>query len=157
MGPIQFLLPFGSKRTRAARDRAWEYVDNLVAEALELRRQGKLDLEIDDAAEYNFLREVARDTDDPVMLRTQILNILLASRDTTAGLLSNFFHLISRDPRVYAKLRSEVRQGIGNELPTDAELKNLVYLRWCMNESKSISKPHAKWLCPSQDQPAPAK
>ena len=136
MGPIQFLFPFGSKKTRAARDRAWAYIDEFVSEALDLRRMGKLDAEIDDAAEYNFLREVARNTDDPVMLRTQILNILLASRDTTAGLLGNFFHLVSRDRRVFQKLKDEVAERLQGELPTDVQIKDMVYLRWCINESK---------------------
>ncbi|KAH8899807.1 cytochrome P450 [Thozetella sp. PMI_491] len=135
MGPVQFLVPFNDRGIRGARDRAWAYVDSFVAEALELRRLGKLEPGLeDDAAEYNFLHEVARDTDDPVMLRTQILNILLASRDTTAGLLSNFFYVIVRDQRVFAKLKKEIQEHLHGELPTDPQLKNMVYLRWCINE-----------------------
>jgi cytochrome P450 len=143
MGPLSMFVPFRLDKNRvAARDRAWAYVDRFVVEALELRRTGKLDhpsadsANDDGAPEYNFLREAARDTDDPVELRTQVLNILLASSDTTSALLSNFFWELSRHPEVFARLKSEIQETLRGELPTDVQLKNMVYLRWCINECK---------------------
>lgn len=45
---------------------------------------------------YVFLKELAKQTRDPTELRSQLLNILLAGRDTTAGLLGKEPVLLSR-------------------------------------------------------------
>lgn len=117
MGPIQFLMPFANSKTEESRLRAWRYVDVFVEQALELRRSGKLDDNTtddgDEGPEYNFLRELAKDTDDPVELRSQILNILLASRDTTACLLGNFLYSVLRHPEMNCRLREGLKRGWG--------------------------------------------
>jgi hypothetical protein len=63
---------------------------------------------------YVFLQELAKATSDPLELRSQVLNILLAGRDTTAGLLSWTFYLLARHPNVYAKLRSAILDQFGS-------------------------------------------
>jgi len=142
MGPLRGFSV--NRQADGARQRAWAYIDRFVEDALEMRRSGKL-AALDDGGEigdggdgatvkYNFLRELARDTDDRDMLRDQILNVLLASRDTTAGLLSNLFFMLARHPEAYAKLRAEVEDMFHGELPTEEELKNMPYLRHCINE-----------------------
>jgi cytochrome P450 len=87
---------------------------------------------------YVFLHELARSTDDKRRLRDELLNVLLAGRDTTASLLSNMWFCIAKRPEIFAKLRSEVEEQLGGELPTYEQLKDLKYLRWCMNECKSL-------------------
>ena len=47
--------------------------------------------ELDEQKGYVFLYELAKQTRDPKVLRDQLLNILVAGRDTTAGLLSFVF------------------------------------------------------------------
>ncbi|KAI0020966.1 cytochrome P450 [Xylariomycetidae sp. FL0641] len=125
-------------RTRAARDRAWAYIDRYVDAALALRDQ-KPDAEAEDAhlGGYCFLRELARATDDRALLRTQILNVLLASRDTTAAHLGNFFFSMARHPGAYARLRAEVLEVVGpaGVLPTEEHFRRMPWLRWCINES----------------------
>ncbi|CEJ61686.1 hypothetical protein PMG11_10210 [Penicillium brasilianum] len=56
--------------------------------------------------EWSRTEELAKETQDPDELRSQLLNILLAGRDTTAGLLGWTFHLLSRQVHVYEKLRT---------------------------------------------------
>ncbi|PQE15090.1 cytochrome P450 alkane hydroxylase protein [Rutstroemia sp. NJR-2017a BVV2] len=59
---------------------------------------------------------------------------LLAGRDTTASLLSNLFFMLARYPDVFEKLRAEVMT-LNGQLPSYDELRNLKYLRQCINES----------------------
>ncbi len=121
-----------------AKKRAWAYIDSFVDRALEMRACNGSSKESDDTdgsnVEYNFLRELARDTDDGDVLRDQILNVLLASRDTTAGLLSNLFFMLAKHPDVYRKLRDEVDTTLRGQLPSQDALKDMTYLRWCINE-----------------------
>lgn len=53
-----------------------------------------------DQERYVFLKELAKDTRDPKLLRDQLLNILLAGRDTTASLLSSVFYELAGNPKV---------------------------------------------------------
>jgi cytochrome P450 len=141
MGPLQ-IFSFDSA-AKGARARACAYVDRFVDEALLKRenRKMKIDLDEDDGAEYNFLEELSAMTTDRTMLRDQVLNVLLASRDTTAALLSNMFNELSRKPDTYAKLRHEVLTRISGDLPTEEEMNNMTYLRWCLNEGKQARNP----------------
>ena len=110
-----------------------EFVDRYVQRGLEYRRN--LDLEKNEDERYVFLHELVKRTDDPVQIRSELLNVLLAGRDTTASLLSNVFFMLARTPSVWAKLRVEV-DALNGELPTYAQIKDMKYLRAVLNECK---------------------
>ncbi|KAM3500514.1 hypothetical protein MY11210_009503 [Beauveria gryllotalpidicola] len=69
--------------------------------------------EEEDGTEYVFLNELAKETRDPEVLRNQLLNILLAGRDTTAGLLGWATLRLARQPAAYARLRAAVLADFG--------------------------------------------
>ncbi|KAL8738307.1 MAG: hypothetical protein Q9181_000896 [Wetmoreana brouardii] len=86
-----------------------------------------------------WLQSVARFTRDRKVIRDQIVNILLAGRDTTAGTLSFLFKELSAHPAVYAKLRQEILATCGggarNNAPSYEDLKSMPYLQHCINET----------------------
>lgn len=84
---------------------------------------------------YVFLHELCKRTLDKTELIDQLLNILLAGRDTTASLLSITFFILARRPEIWTKLRKEVLELDGRE-PTFEDLKSMTYLSWVLNESK---------------------
>ncbi|KAI3405951.1 hypothetical protein KGF56_001170 [Candida oxycetoniae] len=87
---------------------------------------------------YVFLYELAKQTRDPIVLRDQALNILLAGRDTTAGLLSFAIFELARNPDSWQKLREEVLDKFGpSELQdiTFENLKKCEYLKAVLNET----------------------
>jgi cytochrome P450 len=85
-----------------------------------------------------FLNALSEYTHDKQTLRDQLVNTLLAARDTTAATLSWLCYELSYNPDKYAKLRSEVLSVLGTDRqPTYEELKNMKYLQWCINESIS--------------------
>ena len=57
---------------------------------------------------YTFLYELLKITNDPYVLQSETLNVLLAGRDTTASLLSHTFHQVARRPDVWVKLQAEI-------------------------------------------------
>jgi cytochrome P450 len=85
---------------------------------------------------YTFLHELASFTQDPKVLRDQLVAILLAGRDTTASSLSWTLYELSRHPEVVRKLREEIIATVGLEKqPTYADLKSMKYLQNVMNET----------------------
>ncbi|RPB02863.1 cytochrome P450 [Choiromyces venosus 120613-1] len=93
------------------------------------------------SGKYVFLDAIAAETKDAKYLRDQCLNILLAGRDTTAGLLGFTFWLLARHPHVYQKLREEILSAFGTSRngegrrPSFSALKDVTYLRYVLNET----------------------
>jgi len=61
-------------------------------------------------------------TRDPIELRDQILQVLLAGRDTTSALMSWVILLLARDPAQYKKLRDIITSQFGTEDNPTTEL-----------------------------------
>ena len=113
-----------------------DFVDKFVQKGLEYREmldRGKKDPKADDR--YVFLYELVKRTTDPVQLRAELINILLAGRDTTASLLSDTWFVLARRPDIWAKLREEV-DALGGAKPTFEQIKQMKYLKWVLNECK---------------------
>jgi cytochrome P450 len=112
------------------------YVDKFVDSALQFRAQMDEEKHTGSKDEkYYFIQEVVKQTTDKKRIRDELINILLAGRDTTASLLSNMFFQFAKQPKIYAKLRDEVAS-LEGQTPTYEELRGLKYLKWCLNECK---------------------
>lgn len=117
-----------------------QFIDHYVNLALRTSSAGeKVAEEGSHKERYVFLEELASRTRDPVELRAQLLNILLAGRDTTASLLSWLFHSLLRHPEVFEKLRATIIEEFGSyenpENITFSSLKGCSYLQHCLNET----------------------
>lgn len=106
------------------------FADDIIADALEEHRRQDFSQD----KKYTFLHELITRTQDPYTLRSELLNVLLAGRDTTAGLLSNTWHVLSKRPDIWAKLKKEVDE-LGGERPSYSMIKEMKYLRHVLNES----------------------
>jgi cytochrome P450 len=82
---------------------------------------------------YCFLQELAKDVRDPKELRDHALNVLIAGRDTTAGLLAITFFVLARRPDVWSKLRKSV-EDLHGQRPTFEQLKEMRYLQFVLKE-----------------------
>jgi cytochrome P450 len=110
------------------------YIDTFVQKALNLDEK---QLESGEKRKYVFLEELAQVTRDPIEIRDQLLSILVAGRDTTAGLLCFLFRELASHPQAFEKLRSAILYEFGtdNTKLTFASLKDCQYLQWCLNET----------------------
>jgi cytochrome P450 len=113
-----------------------KFISYYVDRALKYREKQQEEYDEFGRKKYYFLKELANETQDPVLMRDQAMNILLAGRDTTAGTLSFTFAMLLRNKHVFYKLRNEVLNTFG----TDTEnisfhtLKRCDYLRHVLNE-----------------------
>ncbi len=121
------------------------YIDSHVDKAIQEQRHSQKDRskqkdesQDDGSSRYIFLKELAKMTDDRLVLRDQLLGIFLAGRDTTAALLSNLFFVLARNPAVHKRLQDEITTTLNGRAPTLDDLKGLKYLGACLNESQYI-------------------
>ena len=114
-----------------------KYVDGIVHRALNSKN--------DDAKapnqvkRYDFISELIASTQDTQEIRDSALTLVLAGRDTTAGLLGWIFFFLARQPQVFKRLRSEILTRFGSEaVPSELDypmLKSLPYLQSVINET----------------------
>ena len=83
---------------------------------------------------HAFLHELLSQTSDRVKIRSELLNLFVAARDTTASLLSNVWFELSKRPDIWARLREELDTLEGSP-PSYDQLKEKKYLRAVLNES----------------------
>ncbi|KAH7378645.1 putative cytochrome P450 alkane hydroxylase [Cadophora sp. MPI-SDFR-AT-0126] len=134
-----------SKEFREANRICHQLVDYYVKTALEPTADRDIKSP-QDRERYIFLEALAKDTRDPKLLRDQLLNILLAGRDTTASLLSSVFYELARNPKVWAILRNEIVERFGTAKKPKAEisftaLKDIPYLRYVLDEALRMYPP----------------
>lgn len=133
LGPISWLRY--NRRAETAKLRVFDYIDKYI----EVSRLRQTSPELD-GGRKNFMHDLEAAIEDRKTLRDQILHILLASRDTTASLLSNLFFTLAKEPDIYSKLREEIMTTVGQAIPTFDELKDMRYLKWCVNECMSSAE-----------------
>ncbi|KAJ7048749.1 cytochrome P450 monooxygenase pc-1 [Mycena amicta] len=86
-----------------------------------------------------LLEELLMSTDDPKVLRDEILNILLAGRDTTMHVMTMVIYFLATYPDVCIRLRGEVLSHVGPvRRPTYDDIKDMKYLRAVINESMRL-------------------
>ena len=138
LADLYFLYNPKSFRNNCAEVHA--FADYYVNLALNPDQKSARDLETGSKKDkYVFLQELTKQTRDPTELRSQLLNILLAGRDTTAGLLGWTFYSLVRHPQIFRKLRTEIVDRFGTyRHPRDitfASLKSCSYLQYIMSET----------------------
>ena len=135
-GPLVKRLPFLFDVGNMEKDQKFvhDFVDYYVDKGIANRDQQKPGQSEEKPDRYIFIDELVRQTNDRTRIRSELLNILLAGRDTTASLLTNVWWLLSKNPTAWNKLQTEVTSLEGSH-PTFEQLKELKYLRALLNET----------------------
>lgn len=127
-----------NEESRESNRKVHEFVDGFVQKALKAVQDEKKG-DVEKPSHYVFSHALAAATQDPIELRSQLLNILLAGRDTTASLLSWTVLLLARHPDVFQRLRQTIIDEFGTYTHprnlTFATLKSCTYLQHCLNET----------------------
>ncbi|KAL9636695.1 MAG: hypothetical protein Q9204_002163, partial [Flavoplaca sp. TL-2023a] len=136
LGDLYWLI--GGKEFRRQCSIVHEFIDEAVQGAFSAEYQK------DKAADvHSFLDALIQQTRDPKVLRDQLLNVMLAGRDTTACCLTWTFlriksRLLAQHPDVLAKLRHEIGSVVGlgmtSRLPDRNDLKRMKYLNLVCKE-----------------------
>lgn len=85
---------------------------------------------------FPFILELYQDLQDPVRVRDQLVNVLLAGRDTTACTMSwTIFHLV-RHPDKLSRLKNEIGEVTqGRTAITRNDIRRMPYLKAVLDET----------------------
>ncbi|ETI28814.1 hypothetical protein G647_01266 [Cladophialophora carrionii CBS 160.54] len=125
-----YWLVGGVKFKKACRD-VHRFADQIIERNLSGDRYKK-----EEDGSSTFLDTLAKSVPDRSALRSQIINLLVAGRDTTACLLAWSFFTLVRYPHVLARLRAEVSAACEgkSELRRD-DLNSMKYLQNVIKET----------------------
>ncbi|KAJ3889160.1 cytochrome P450 monooxygenase pc-1 [Lentinula edodes] len=112
-------------------------VDEAVAKMRsqkELGQMSGLAADIDD--NETLLDHLVKQTEDPIVLKDETLNILIAGRDTTAATLTFVIYFLSMYPETMDRLRKEILEKVGpSQRPTYDDIRDMKFLRAVINET----------------------
>ncbi|KAJ3574394.1 hypothetical protein NP233_g1797 [Leucocoprinus birnbaumii] len=146
IGYLWPLLELFRDRNRRHAKVIGEWLDPLVQRALEEKRSLKANGGGESAespvSDKTFLQHLADSTDNPTIIRDQLLSMLLASRDTTACVLTFVTYLMAMHPDIAARMRAEVLTNCGqHSMPTSDQIHKLTYIRAVIDETLRLFPP----------------
>ncbi|KAF9005761.1 cytochrome P450 monooxygenase pc-3 [Hymenopellis radicata] len=114
-----------------------EFVEPLIKDAYKKKAAGESEKD----GVISLVSELVNVTDDEVAIKDELLNILVAGRDTTASLITFGVYALSRNQDVTRKLREEINAVVGERAPTYDDIRNMKYLRAFLNEVLRLYPP----------------
>ncbi|KAJ4467864.1 cytochrome P450 [Lentinula aciculospora] len=120
------------------------FLDPIIRQGVQRSRLAKESTAIIDTEKEDetVLDHLIQHTDDPIILRDEIMNLAVAGRDTTASLLTFTVYMLSQHSDVLNKLRSEILSIVGpDRRPTYDDFREMKYLRAVLNETLRLYPP----------------
>ncbi|KAI5119720.1 hypothetical protein M0805_001433 [Coniferiporia weirii] len=145
-GTIWALFEFWEDKTLKHMKTINAFIDPILNEAVEKKKKFEkvygsfVKKEIED--DGTLLDHLIDHTNDTKVLRDEILNILIAGRDTTAVTLTFALYCLAMHPDVLKRLREEILAVVGSDRsPTYDDLKEMKYLKAVINETLRLYPP----------------
>ncbi|KAF7293313.1 Cytochrome P450 monooxygenase [Mycena chlorophos] len=141
LGRIWPLFEIAGDKTKRAMGVISEYLDPIIQKAVDKKRGGGMRAMATDEEKdgMSLLDEMLDQTDDPQVLKDEMLNMLLAGRDTTMHTLTVVIYFFTMYPDIYRRARDETLAQIGpTRRPTYEDVKELKFLRAVINETMRL-------------------
>ncbi|EIW81955.1 cytochrome P450 [Coniophora puteana RWD-64-598 SS2] len=120
------------------------FIDPILEEALARKREtrGQSGEKVDAEEGETLLEHLVNCTEDQTVIRDEILNIMIAGRDTTACSLTMSVYMLSQHPDVLRRLREEVLTKVGaSRRPSYDDMRDMKYMRAFINEVLRLYPP----------------
>ncbi|KAF9074679.1 cytochrome P450 monooxygenase pc-3 [Rhodocollybia butyracea] len=109
---------------------------NPILEQRKAQRLAMTATEKADGEGETLLDHLIEYTEDPQVIKDELVNILVAGRDTTASLLTFCIYVLTERPDITEKLRREIVEKVGvSARPTYKVISEMKYLRAFVNET----------------------
>lgn len=133
---MEFLGDKSAEHMRIVDDYLFPILQNAIERNKQDQVSGILDKENPDGVveDETLLDHLVKFTSDPVVLHDEILNIMIAGRDTTAITLTALIYLLTQHPETLQRLRKEILQVVGpSRRPTYDDIREMKFLRAVIN------------------------
>uniref|UniRef100_A0A8H8CKK7 Cytochrome P450 n=1 Tax=Psilocybe cubensis TaxID=181762 RepID=A0A8H8CKK7_PSICU len=135
MGEEWALAEFTGDRIIPLRKTVEDFVEPMMKAALEKREQDiLLGKDPSEKEESNLLSHLVNHTQDPKILKDEVINLLVAGRDTTMSLLAFSVYMLSEHPDIEKRLREEIYEKVGpSEAPKYENMREMRYMKAFIN------------------------
>ncbi|KAF9563333.1 cytochrome P450 monooxygenase pc-1 [Agrocybe pediades] len=141
-GPIWPLMEFWKDEVKPSREIVDGYTTPVMLRALEERESNDREKVAETGSDQTLLSHLVQHTQDKEVLKDELLNLLVAGRDTTGCTLTYAFYMLCEHPDIAARLRQEILEHVGpTDRPTYENLRDLKYLRAFINEVLRLYPP----------------
>ncbi|KAK3935709.1 cytochrome P450 [Diplogelasinospora grovesii] len=141
LGPASFFYFAGRRETLQASAYLREYVERIIRRKLEERQHRINNPNSNPVPGKCVLESLMERTTDVAELRTHVLSLMVGANDSVGSFLSSTIWALSRDARVFAKLRASILDNVGFEAPTFQQLKSFPYLNQVLHEVLRLYPP----------------
>jgi cytochrome P450 len=126
----------GHRLLHQSLDTVNKFVDKILDRSLQQREITSEQESLDQPHDESLLDTLLRTGRSRIDVKQDIINLVVAGKDSTAAYLSSIWYMLSKYPDVYQKLRDEI--GIlENKPPTKEDLHRFPYLQMVLQEGKS--------------------
>ncbi|KAI6168969.1 cytochrome P450 [Pisolithus thermaeus] len=149
-GTVWRLAEFWNDRIEKDMEICHGFIEPILKDALEMKRSikeseqsiGQAFTEEKVFSEDTLLGHLVNCTEDLTIIRDEIVNILMAARDTTASTLTFLIYMLSQHPGVLKRLHAEVLSTVGSSRgPTYDDVREMKYMRAVINETLRLYNP----------------
>jgi len=142
-GPSWPLTEFWRDEVKVHRKVVNQFVDPFLHRALANKlAKEKSDEKIEDAEELTLLDHLINHTEDKTVLQDELVNLLVAARDTTSSTLTYALYMLTEHPELAQRLREEILAKVGPaNRPTSEDMRDMKFLRAFVNEVLRLYPP----------------
>ncbi|KAJ7123185.1 cytochrome P450 [Mycena epipterygia] len=134
------LNEFWKDKVKPHRNVIDEFIEPILDEAF--AEKARRSAEDDKLEADTLLSHLLKGTEDKQIIRDEILNILVAGRDTTAATLTFATYMLAEHPEITQRLRDEILNNVGSSRrPVHEDMKTMPYLRAFINETLRLYPP----------------
>ncbi|KAK0443576.1 cytochrome P450 [Armillaria borealis] len=113
-----------------------DFIQPLLSEGYERKAKGVKSVESEKKLDdMTLLDRLVEEADDSKVVQDELVNVLVAGRDSTASLLTMAVYMMCEHPDMVTRLRTEILGKVGNRLPTYEDIRGMKYLRAFLNET----------------------
>ncbi|CAA7269188.1 unnamed protein product [Cyclocybe aegerita] len=122
-----------------------DFTEPLMKAALK-KRERDLQEKVDEKTEEpNLLAHLVKHTQNEKILKDELVNLLVAGRDTTMTLLTSSMYMLTQHPDIEHRLRQEVFEKVGlTAAPTYESMREMKYIRAFHPYVSSLLTPFAQ-------------
>ncbi|KAF9547694.1 cytochrome P450 monooxygenase pc-2 [Agrocybe pediades] len=135
------LFEFGKDKIKPLRKIMDEFTKPMIEKALSHREKEKGGQSNGKEAE-TVLSSLVDHTQDEQILKDELINLLVAGRDTTMSLLAFSVYMLAQNPSIELRLRQEIYDVVGpTAAPDYSQIRAMKYMRAFLNEVLRLYPP----------------